>query len=310
MRPRTRFAVALALIAALIATACGAAAPTRVAPMQSPADVQFGMPEARKGPGAAAESIGDICQIDPTACPTVNMDAAARKGPPARLLDNEEAAVAQVPVGQSGGMVRTAKAPSTAHHFAPAPAPPATEPTRAGAMLIYTAFLNLAVFQVELQMDRVEAVARSSGGYLSTRDDHRITVRVPQARFEQVLRAVEKLGDVLHRNISAQDVTDEFTDLEARLKNARAVRNRLELLLAKAEVKEAIEIQKELAGVTEQIEQLEGKLKLLRDKIAFSTITVDFAARATETVRDPSILPFPWLRSVGLSTLLNVGGAP
>ena len=53
-----------------------------------------------------------------------------------------------------------------------------------------------------------------------------------------------------HRDIKAQDVTDEFVDLQARLKNAYAIRDRLTELLSKAAVKEALEIEKELGRVT------------------------------------------------------------
>ena len=111
----------------------------------------------------------------------------------------------------------------------------------------------------------------------------------------------------MHREVRAQDVTDEFMDLDTRLKNARAMRQRLQDLLAKAAVKEALEIEKELGRVTGEIETMEGKLKLLRDRIAFSTITVAFEARGAAAVRDmPLRLPFPWLSNLGLQRLLSL----
>jgi hypothetical protein len=187
----------------------------------------------------------------------------------------------------------------------PKPPPVAQDAPHVVSMLIYTATLNLAVFQVTEQMDRVEAIGRGIGGYLAVRNDAQITIRVPRERFDEALGQIEKLGDVLHRSVTAEDVTDQFMDLEVRLKNARAVRDQLQALLAKAGVKDALEIEKELGRVTESIEQMEGKLKLLRDKIAFSTITVTFQPVETQTVRDTT-LPFPWLSELGLSTLLNV----
>jgi hypothetical protein len=187
----------------------------------------------------------------------------------------------------------------------PKPPPTATDAPHVLSMLIYTATLNLAVFQVTEQMDKVEAIGRNIGGYLAIRNDGQITIRVPRERFDEALGQIEKLGDVLHRSVTAEDVTDQFMDLEVRLKNARAVRDQLQALLAKAGVKDALEIEKELGRVTESIEQMEGKLKLLRDKIAFSTITVTFQPVETQTVRDTT-LPFPWLQDLGLSSLLNV----
>ena len=220
------------------------------------------------------------------------MSRAAGPPPPSRMaLAANEA---------SGG------APQSMPGSRPAPPKTVTDAPHSAAMLIYTAQLSLAVFQVEKGLDAVERLGRDAGGYLSTRQDNAVTIRVPRDRFDDVVARIEALGDVLHRDIRAQDVTDEFVDLEARLRNARAMRSRLEDLLAKANVKEAIEIEGQLGRVTEEIERLEGKLKLLRDQIAFSTITVTFAPVADQPVRDNALLPFPWVEHLGLSSLLKV----
>jgi hypothetical protein len=181
-----------------------------------------------------------------------------------------------------------------------------TEAPHDTSMLIYTARITMAVYQVDQGLAAVEKIAKDMGGYLSLKRDREITVRVPRSRFEPMLAAVDKIGDVLHRDIQAQDVTDEFVDTEIRIKNARAMQVRLKVLLEKAMVKEALEIEKEMRRVTEEIELLEGKLKLLKDKIAYSTITVAFEARGS-TIQSTRIrLPFPWLTSLGLPTLLRL----
>jgi hypothetical protein len=194
-----------------------------------------------------------------------------------------------------------------------AKAAPATEekPTsgvpHSATMLIYTANLTMAVYQVTQGMDSVEAIGKDEGGYLSTRSDNAITIRVGRDHFRETLSRIEKLGDVLHRDIKAEDVTDEFVDLDARIRNAHAMRDRLMELLQKAPVKEAIEIQKELGKVTEEIERMEGRMKLLKDQIAFSTISVSFSPVADQTVHDTTLLaPFPWLEKLGLGPLLGV----
>ena len=188
------------------------------------------------------------------------------------------------------------------------PQPPrvVADAPHATSMLIYTAAISLAVFQVEQQMIAVENLAREAGGYLATRGDQQITIRIPRGQFDDVIKRIEKLGDVTHRSITAQDVTDEYVDLEIRIKNARAMRDRLQELLKQAAVKDALEIEKELGRITGEIERMEGRLKLLKDKIAYSTITVSFAPVDSQTVRDQTILPFPWLQDFGLSSLLNV----
>lgn len=197
--------------------------------------------------------------------------------------------------GKGGG--QTAQPASTAQSSAP----------HAADMLIYTAAITMAVYQVEPGLEAVERIAREVGGYLAQRSDTAITIRVPRARFDEALHRVEASGDVLHREVSAEDVTDQYVEVETRLKNARAMRDRLEQLLARAGVKEAIDIEKELGRVTGEIESMEGRLKVLRDKIAYSTITVTFEARGSGAVRDmPLRLPFPWLSTLGLPRLLSL----
>jgi hypothetical protein len=189
--------------------------------------------------------------------------------------------------------------------------PPPTDPSAATpverrSILIYTAELTMAVFEVESGLGKVEQVAHELGGFLARRDNASITIRVPASRFDETLRRVVALGDVLHRNISAEDVTEEFRDMEARLKNARAMRDRLEQLLAKAQkIDESIAIERELGRVTEEIERMEGRLKLLRDRATLSTVTVSFRPR-TQPSDNPAHfqLPVPWLRELGLVRLL------
>lgn len=220
-----------------------------------------------------------------------------------------------------------AEAPATGNQFgAPAPvkAPPPPpgekkpEPNKEGpradgseaahetSMLIYTAKVTMAVYQVDQGVAAVERLARDNGGFLALKRDREITIRVPRGRFDITLAAIDKIGDVLHRDISAQDVTDEFVDTEIRMKNARAMQVRLKVLLDKANVKEALEIEKEMRRVTEEIELLEGKLKLLKDKIAYSTITVSFEARGSTIQTTRIKLPFPWLTQLGLPALLQL----
>jgi hypothetical protein len=183
----------------------------------------------------------------------------------------------------------------------------ATETPHETAMLIYTANLTMAVYQVEPALNAIEKVGKDVGGYLAVRSDTAITIRVPREKFSDALAQVEKTGDVVHREVTAEDVTDQFIDLDARLRNAMAMRDRLQDLLKKANTKEALEIEIQLERVMGEIESMEGKLKLLKDKIAFSMITVTFAARGEAAVRDmPLRLPFPWLNSLGLPRLLSL----
>ncbi len=224
---------------------------------------------------------------------------------PVRQIDRE----GQVAVkGEAREVDKTLPADQTPTQTQPQPQAVATETPHDAQMLVYTAHVTMAVYQVAPALDAIEGIARTMGGYLSSRNDTQIEIRVPRARFDEALHKVEASGDVVHRDVSAQDVTDAYVDIEARLKNARAVRDRLQALLEKAAVKEALDIQKELERVTGEIEVLEGKLKLLSNRVAYSTIDVTFEARGSAALQNQAVrLPFPWLGELGLPKLLNLG---
>ncbi len=175
-------------------------------------------------------------------------------------------------------------------------------------MLIYTADLTLAVYDVGPSLAKVEDLAKQVGGYLARRDDRAITIRVPARRFDEAVQRIEGFGDVLHRNVVAEDVTEEFRDLEVRLKTLHAVRDRLEQLLQKAQkVEESVAIERELERVTGELDRIQGRMKFLHDKATFSTITVTFSPRHTEDVQKPTFrLPVPWLNQLGLGRLLSL----
>lgn len=187
--------------------------------------------------------------------------------------------------------------------------PPAQDtPTEASRkpLLIYTARLGLAVFRVQEQLDNIEKMAKDQGGYLVARSQNEIRVRVPADHFQTTIEAILKLGDVHLRQITADDVTAEYTDLEIRLKNALSVRDRLQALLEKAQkVEEAIEVERELQRVTNEIETMKGRLKLLQELAAYSTIDVAFSERSSP-IKSRVELPFPWLETLGLEHLLSL----
>jgi hypothetical protein len=188
------------------------------------------------------------------------------------------------------------------------PAPDDEKRTDAGMrpMLIYKASLGLAVFKVQQNLDTIEKMAVDSGGYMVTRNENHIKVRVPAERFQETIDTIVTLGDVHHRQISADDVTAEFTDLEIRMKNAVVVRDRLQALLAQVKnVEEALEVERELRRLTEEIEVMKGRLKLLSELAAYSTIDVQFSERTTQ-IQARVRLPFPWLNTLGLEHLLNL----
>ncbi len=189
------------------------------------------------------------------------------------------------------------------------PADTAVQPGRSSPLLIYTASFTLAVFEVAPTQRALLALTQELGGFLAARSDEALTLRVPASRFHDAVARLEELGDVLHRDVRALDVTEEFRDLTVRLRNAEVVRARLEELLQKAAtVEEALEVQRELATVTGTIEALKGRLRFFEDRLAYSTLSIRFRPRPRATPDAPASvqLPFAWLDQLGLPTLLDL----
>ncbi|APZ94785.1 DUF4349 domain-containing protein [Fuerstiella marisgermanici] len=133
---------------------------------------------------------------------------------------------------------------------------------------------------------RIRAAAQRSGGYLSgeheTRSEHRIdnylTVRVPADRFEPLLADVSDGVDHFDtRQISATDVTDQFVDLDARLRVKKDTETRYRELLSEARnVDEVLKVERELSKLRGDIEAMEGKWNLLKNQAAMSTLTIRY----------------------------------
>ncbi len=191
------------------------------------------------------------------------------------------------------------------------PPPPAGQPP-AGPLLIYEATLTLGVYEVSAVLRTVVELGRELGGFLSRQTDDSVTIRVPARRFHDAIGRLEGLGDVVHRDVRTQDVGEEYRDLQIRLRNAEAIRARLELLLARAdEVEDALKVEAELGRVTETIERYKGRLRSLADRVAYSTITVRCAPRPDDQADRPEAfrLPFRWLDELGLRSLLDLSAA-
>jgi len=185
----------------------------------------------------------------------------------------------------------------------------AAEVSPLAQLLIYTAQLTLSVLELDKSLEAVETIARDLGGMLAQRTDSQAVIRVPTAKFNDALTRLQALGDLLHKSVEVQDVGEEFRDLSLRLQNARQVRDRLAALLANAKsVEESLKVERELERLNAEIQRMEGRLKYLRDRAAFSTITITFEVRQVEVMRrrDAFLLPFSWLSNLGLGRLLQL----
>jgi hypothetical protein len=147
--------------------------------------------------------------------------------------------------------------------------------------MVYEAWLTVRVSDLERATQEVEALVQRMEGYISTLEHAKgasspyveIILRIPSSRFEAALKDLAQLGEVQRRLRRAKDVTEQWIDLEARLRNLRREEEQLLELMKKAgQVSELLEVERELARVRGEIERLEGRLRYLGNQVAFSTI--------------------------------------
>lgn len=152
-------------------------------------------------------------------------------------------------------------------------------------MVIYTANLSIQVNQYDETVDFIQQELQSNDGYIvntnsySVENETRegtITLRIPQENFQSFLKTIEsKSTKVLDESINGQDVTEEYVDLESRLKSKQVVEKRLLEFMEKAEkTEDLLKISNDLATVQEEIEQLKGRINYLDNQVSLATITI------------------------------------
>jgi hypothetical protein len=118
---------------------------------------------------------------------------------------------------------------------------------------------------------------------------------VPVVEFENVLRRLRGLALKVNSEMaSGEDVTDQYVDLQSRLTNLEATRDRIREFLDKAEtVEEALQVNEQLSQVEAQIEEIQGRMNYLKDRAAFSTIDVQLNPERPTPTPSPTPTPTP-----------------
>ena len=175
--------------------------------------------------------------------------------------------------------------------------------------IIANANISLIVAKTETAMAGVEQIASDLGGYLSDVELSKgryeqteelrgsMTLRVPSDSLEEALERLQALAtDVHYLNIERQDVTDQYSDLDARLRNLRATETELLALLTEvrerpnAKVEDILAVHRNLTQIREEIETLQGRKNLLDNQIGFSTVRVELIP---DSINRP-IVEEPW----------------
>jgi hypothetical protein len=163
--------------------------------------------------------------------------------------------------------------------------------------LIKNATLKVETSDPRKALEKVTTAIRASHGYVS--DMHEsvdslgarsvtMTVRIPATDFDQSMLDLQSLGKVLERQVTAEDVTEEYVDSQARLRNLKKTEERLiEHLTKTGKLSDTLLVEKELTRVRQEIEQIEGRLRFLSHRIAFSTITLTLSEAARSLAMTP-----------------------
>jgi hypothetical protein len=180
------------------------------------------------------------------------------------------------------------------------------EPTE-DRKIVKTGYITLEVKDIAESMDKVADMADDLGGYVVSSYKHEyeggtsgsISIRVPSERFEEVFERLRQFAvAVPYENTEAVDVTEEYVDLEARLRNLEATEAQYLALMAKAEdVEDMLMVQKELSNVREEIERIEGRMLYLERTSDMALIEI--------SLQETKGLAAPWSASGALRTAVR-----
>ena len=160
-------------------------------------------------------------------------------------------------------------------------APPTSVPRK----IVYTADLTITVEKLEKAEAEVVKRIHEAGGYLADSDlsgnpgsnrSGMWKARIPVDKFESFVDSIVKLGELQKRSTNSQDVTEEFYDLETRIANKKVEEGRLvkHLQESTGKLKEILDVEREISRVREEAERMEGRLRLLANQSALTTVTI------------------------------------
>ena len=163
-------------------------------------------------------------------------------------------------------------------------------------LVIKNASLAMAVNDPLKSMDNITHLAENMGGFVVTADMSQqplsngikvpqvsMTIRVPADKLDEALTTIKKETDqpIISENESSQDVTAEYTDLNARLTNLQAAEKQLQEIMGNAtKTEDVLAVYSQLVSVREQIELIKGQMKYYEQSAALSSVSVQLIANA------------------------------
>ncbi len=156
-----------------------------------------------------------------------------------------------------------------------------TPPRVAKRIITKRANITVEVDSLDKAKEELEGLIEKSGGHITNarlyENGYHASVKVPSTLLSSTLDTIANLGDKISQSMSQSDVTNQFVDNEARLKNLILFRDKMKNLLSRTtNIEEIVKIERELRRVQTEIDSLQGQLKYLKDAVALSPIDVNF----------------------------------
>lgn len=183
-------------------------------------------------------------------------------------------------------------AASVAYEVVNKNAPQKSEDKTIEQKIIKTGNLRFETSELETTYNQIQTAVKNYNGTIQNDTEGKdyqsvfknITVRVPSKNFDLFLKDVSKgVAYFDNKEISSQDVTEEYIDIDARLKAKKVLETRyLELLKKANKVSEMLEIETQLSAIREEIEAKEGQLRYMQNRVSMSTVTIEFYKNIAE----------------------------
>jgi hypothetical protein len=178
-------------------------------------------------------------------------------------------------------------------------------------MMIWTGSITLEICNLTNASNVIAAETKAAGGYVesSSYDDGNdyydagapsitLKLRIPSGKLEEVLDSLEGMGKVTAKNMSSEDITERYVDIQARLQTNKELRDRLKKLLDKAvDVKDVLAIEKEFNRIQADIDSMEARLKSMKGKVDYASLTVRIKVQQVEPIvveEIPGPLGYVW----------------
>lgn len=186
--------------------------------------------------------------------------------------------------------------------------------------IVYSATVDMNTTKFTVATARLVGATKENGGYVAQTSVTGASgetktgvwkLRVPAERYETFLTAIGNIGEVSNSSSTSDDVSEEFYDTTARLKNKRVEEARLlqHLQSSTGKLSEILTVEREISRVRGEIEQMEGRLRFLSHQADFSTVTVTIHELATLRIKEEHSPSFG--TQIGRSfvdSLNNIGG--